>query len=200
MPASDKHIAVYLVSLLQSGSSFHVVESVLYGAVVEYGQEILWVFRELSLAGSFPDVVAVPVSDLHVAFFPVSLLQSGLSSGARCVRCGACSRDISYSDPTGVPCHRVLDASRRLAKPRRAPQGPSTSDILRCHFRDGRPIGPPGVQLYLTVFTESLRWTNTIGRPRPGLRYNGHIHVPGRGRRILIVTVYPPSEYSLSSR
>ena len=37
VPASDKHIALYLVSLLQQGSSCHVIDSVVYG--------VRWVHR-----------------------------------------------------------------------------------------------------------------------------------------------------------
>ena len=75
VPAVDRHVALFMVSLLQNGSSCHVIESVLYG--VKWGHEM---------------------------------------SG--------------YPDPAGVLSLNVLEAARRLAKPRRVPKEPLTPGIL----------------------------------------------------------------------
>ena len=89
--------------------------------------------RWLAWADKFPEITAVPANDKHVALFMVSLLQTGASchvveSVLYAVKWG--HEMAGHVDPTGVLCHNMVEAAKRLAKPARVPKEPLTPEIL----------------------------------------------------------------------
>ena len=120
-------------------------------------------------ASQFPEVSVLPAYDIHVALYLVSLLQQGSSSHvAEAVVYGVrwAHQTKGYSDPIGVLSRRVVEAARRLAKPRRKPKEPLSPQILRAILAKTDTYSLLDYRRFTLILVSFLRFDGAVGLRR----------------------------------